>query len=250
MRKICGFCLVIGSMLLWADLARSGDDQEPARALIEKAIKAAGGVDNLKKHQASTWDEKGIYYGMGEGLPYSGKMAMQYPAQMRMQVFAGEMEIFSIVVDNDKGWMKNPGEVRALTNKEMIDQLSNLKAGWIASLLPLKEKGFTVKVIDGEEVGKKPTSGVKVTRADYPDVTLYFDKETGMLVMSRYPTFSGEQKKMVLAEIQFQNYKLIDGAQTPLRIIIKHDGKLFVETDILNLKAAGKLDASMFAMPK
>jgi hypothetical protein len=248
MRKLFAISFLCYCTLLWTGEARSAN---PARALVDKAIMAAGGEANLKKHQAQTWNEKGTYYGMGDGLPYTSKLAMQFPGQFRMAVSSGGMDIFTLVLDKDKGWMKDDaGKVREMTKDELKNQQSDTKAGWIASLLPLKDKAFVLESIPGVQVGKKPTAGVSVTRADYPTVKLYFDKESGLLVKSEYEAFSGEKKRKVLTEIIYQNFKLIDGAQMPTHIIVNHDGKVYVEADILDLKAEGKLEAKVFDAPQ
>jgi hypothetical protein len=255
MRKLCGLCLLACFLTLGTSQVRSGEG-DAAWGWIDKAIKAAGGEENLKKHRASTWSEKGTHYGLGGGpQPYTAKMAAQFPGQFRMQLFAGnfEFELFILVLNNDKGWTKRSGldgKVSEMTAKELKNHKVNARAGWIMSLLPLKDKAFTLTVIDGIDVDGKPTAGVKVTRADYPEVKLFFDRQSGLLVMSQNPAFSIEQGKMVQSETRYQNYKLMDGAQVPTHIIVKHDGKLFVETDIHDLKAAGTLDAKVFAAPK
>jgi hypothetical protein len=66
---------------------------------------------------------------------------------------------------------------------------------------------------------------------------------------SEYRALSPEQGKEVLNESYFKNYKLVEGVRTPTTIIMKQDGKLFVEANITDLKAVGKLDDSVFAKP-
>jgi hypothetical protein len=231
-------------MLLWTGAARPGEKDE-ARAIVMRAIKASGGEAALKKHEAATWTEKGTYYGMGDGLPYVGKLAMQLPGQFRMEVVG----VFTIVVDNDKAWMNAGGETKKLEGEALKRQQHNQKAGLITSLLPLKDQAFKLAAVDSVEVDKKMAVGVKVTRKDYPEVKLYFDKESGLLVKNQLKVYSEEEQKEVTQEQYLSKYKEIDGAQVPTHIVIKRDGKLFVETDIVELKAAGKLDAKIFAMP-
>jgi hypothetical protein len=95
--------------------------------------------------------------------------------------------------------------------------------------------------------GKDPL--VQVTRKDYPTVKLYFDTKSGHLVKSQFKTKSQEQKyKEVMAEFQFSDFKTVDGVTMPHHFVLKHDGKLFVEANVTELKAA-KLDAKTFAKP-
>src|SRR2546428_8816628 len=73
-RKACAIatlCVAVGVVRLAA-----ADDQADARAIVAKAIKAVGGEQKLEKFKAQTWREVGTYYGMGDGLPYTGNYAV------------------------------------------------------------------------------------------------------------------------------------------------------------------------------
>src|SRR5207247_1441681 len=100
-----------------------------------------------------------------------------------------------------KGWTKSDKGVTDMPKDELAIQQIGQKAGWIMHLVPLKDKAYTVKAEGTEKVGEMNTSVVKVSRKDYPTVTLYFDKKTDYLVKSQYKTKSSEQKgKEVTAE--------------------------------------------------
>jgi outer membrane lipoprotein-sorting protein len=244
MWKTLAIAAVTGAALVWTPSGRSGGDKD-ARAIIDKAIQAMGGEKTLKKHQAATFKEKGTYYGMGDGVPYTGEYAMQYPNQFRMEIEG----VFIIVINGDKGWMKMGGETKEMEKDQLRNQLKDLKAGWISSLLPLKDKAFSLTALPETEVEKKPALGVKVTRKDWPEVKLYFDKQTGRLVKNEFRSFAQEQGKEVTSEHFMQDHKEMDGAQIPTHIIVKRDGKLFVDAHVVQYKAAGKLDGKVFAMP-
>lgn len=60
---LCGHLSIC--FLLCAGVAGT-EVQQDAWALVDKAI---GGAKRLAKYNAATWEEKGTYYGMGDGLP-------------------------------------------------------------------------------------------------------------------------------------------------------------------------------------
>jgi len=244
MRSLCGLMIVAVALTWSVGLVRSGDKSEP-HAVVAKAIKAVGGEDKLKKHNAQTWREKGTYYGMGDGIPYTGKYAVQWPDQFRMEIEG----VFIIVLTKDKAWVSANGETKELTPEEFANQRKAHLAGWVTTLLPLKDKSFALAALGKAEVDKKPAVGVKVTRKDIPDVSLYFDQDSGVLVKSTFKVFSDEQKKEVKQDIYYQNYREVEGAKVPGRIVIHRDGKRFVEADNSDLKAAGKLDDKIFSKP-
>src|SRR5262245_16514322 len=98
MRRL--LCVAV-SLTLAAGSARA-DDKADAKAVVDKGIKAAGGEDNLAKFKARTFKGKGKFYGMGEGIDYTGDWSVQRPDKMRMQidVAVGDMKFTMIRVMN------------------------------------------------------------------------------------------------------------------------------------------------------
>ncbi len=243
MRRLFAICITFSLLLTCADIAVSGDDD--GRAIINKAIQAGGGEKKLAKFDSTIMKEKGTYYGMGDGLPYTSVIHMKRPNQFKMEILG----VFTLCVDGDKGWMKTDQGVTDMPKEELATQQIGQKAGWIMHLLPLKDKAYSVKTDGTAKVGDMMTSVVVVSRKDFPTVRLYFDKKTDHVVKSQFKTKSSEQKgKDVTAEFYFSDFKTVDGVTMPHHIVLKHDGKLYVEADVTEMKAA-KLDAKTFAKP-
>ena len=135
MRKTVVLLTPCALLLTWCSTGRA-EKKDDARAIIAKAIDAVGGDAKLEKLNAVTFKEKGVYYGMGEGLPYMGKYAVQHPGQFRMEIEG----FFTIVLDGDKGWTKAGEETKEMDKKALAVQQHNHRAGWIASLKPLNDK--------------------------------------------------------------------------------------------------------------
>src|SRR5262249_54218211 len=152
----------------------------------------------------------GTFYGMGDGLPYTGIYAIQWPDQFRMEI----ENVFIVVLNGDKGWIKAQGETREMTAKEMAEQKENHYGGWGTTLLPLKDKAYKLALIDEIMVDKRPAVGVKVSHKDHRDVKLYFDKETGLRVKADLRVVD-ESGKEVVQEMFFRDYKEMDGAKVP-----------------------------------
>jgi hypothetical protein len=246
MRKPLGI-LVASLLILGVAGAVRSDDQDAARAIISQAVKAAGGEANLAKQKMTTWKETGTYHGMGTPLPYTANYAMQYPDKFHMEVEG----YLTMVLNGDKGWVKKEGETRAMPKEELASQQTSQKAGWIASLtLPLTGKDFTLATLGEIKIDDQPAEGVKVTAAGYPEVKLYFDKKSHLLVRSAFRLKSAEMMfKEVGMEVLYQGHKEIDGAKVPTKILVKMDGKPFVEAEFKDYKTAEKLDEKLFEKP-
>jgi outer membrane lipoprotein-sorting protein len=245
MRNILGVLCALSLILVGVRLAQAGEDD--ARAVVDKSIQAIGGEAKLAKHKAVTFSEKGTYYGMGKGQPYTGTYAIQWPGQFRMEI----LNVFTLVLDGDKGWVKSMGEVKEMTKEQLAAQQHNQRAGWMSSLLPLRDKAFQLKTLPDAKVGTQETRVVVAARPDWPEAKLYFDKTSNYLVKMEYRTKAPELKyKDVTADIVYSDFRDVDGVKVAHKMVMKQDGNLFVEAELTSMEAKGKLDAKTFARPE
>jgi hypothetical protein len=223
------------------------DDAADAKAIVAKSIEAMGGEAKLEKFNAQTFSSTGTFYGAGDGLPYTGNYALQFPDQFKMEIVGA----FAMVLNGDKGWIEGGGETRAMTPEELKNAQEDNYAGWVAALTPLvKDKTFTLATIGETNVDNRPAVGVRVSADKHRDVNLYFDKETNLLAKIQHRTISPEQgNKEVDQETFHSDYKEIEGVKVAMKFLILRDGEKFVEGEVTELKPVGKLDDSVFGEP-
>jgi outer membrane lipoprotein-sorting protein len=244
MNKFASGFVALGLMLILSGASRAED--RDCRAIIDKAIKAVGGEEQLTKHQAETFREKGTYYGEGAAQPYTGKYAVQFPDRFRMEIEG----VFTIVLDGNRGWIAMGGNTQEMNKEQLAQQKESQYAGWVTTLLPLvKDKAFQLSGLGESKIGDRTVVGIKVTHPGHNEVKLYFDKESGLLVRSEYrykDWMSGKDTEMVS---NYENYKRFDGLKFPTKMEMKRDGKQFVEAEIEEVKPVEKFDVSIFAKP-
>src|SRR4051794_5560973 len=117
MRKVVGASIVVALLLSSVSVVWPGEAPN-GRAIVEKAIRSVGGEANLAKHKAATWKQSGTYYGLGDGLPYTGTYSVQWPGQFRMEI----ENAFIAVLNKDKGWMVAGGEVKEMSKEQLAVQ--------------------------------------------------------------------------------------------------------------------------------
>jgi hypothetical protein len=91
---------------------------------------------------------------------------------------------------------------------------------------------------------------VKVTRDKQPAVTLYFDKETALLVKRDAVVKDEFQKwKEALDEAYLSDYKDVGGVKFFTKLKVVRDGKPMIEATLSDQKVNEKLDAKLFEKP-
>jgi outer membrane lipoprotein-sorting protein len=245
MFRMCKCALVAVLALSFAGVVRA-DDPTEARALLDKAIKAAGGEEKLGKYKAMTWKASGTYYGMGAGLPYTGTYAVQRPGQFRMEIEG----VFTIVVDGDKGWIKAGGSTEEMNKDQVAERKEDNYLGSLTMLVPLKDKAFTLTPLPEVKVDDRPAVGLKITREGHREVRFYFDKQTNLLVKSQMRVKAEEMGgKEVNQEAYYSEFKDVSGLKVPTKLVIKREGELYVDGESSEVKLLEKLDNTVFDKP-
>jgi hypothetical protein len=239
-------------VLLSAAAARA-DDQADAKALVEKAIKAHGGGDNIDKVKAGTMTMKGKVYRDGNEIDYTGSVAFQGPDKQRVEVAfsAGGMNFkFVQVLNKDKGWTALNDTVNELDKDTVAEVLEGLHANGLEGLYPALFKDAKLSTLGEVKVDGKPALGVRVETKGRRDVSLFFDKETHQLVKSERRAKDALTGGDEFSEEKFYgDLKEVGGVKVPHKLTIKRDGKVYLESEITEYKPVEKVDDSQFAKP-
>ena len=133
------------------------------------------------------------------------------------------------------------------------DQLAEQKevqhASYVTSLLPIKGVGYTLAPLAEAKVAGRPAVGVKVSSKGHRDVSLYFDKATGLCVKRAHRILDSSGKE-VLQEVVFSDFKDVDGVKHFQKITAFRNGQKMIEGEVTELKFFDKLEEKLFAKPE
>jgi hypothetical protein len=241
--------IISAAMFLLLPIVTLGAEEEP-RAIVERAIKAQGGEEQVAK-LTKAWRAK--VKGTRGKLSNTGEMLYQAPGQMRIatSIEVGDVKIPIIAVLNgDKGWQHINGQTREVTGKELEEMKDGAyRSREVRFLLPLvKEPGFTFSLLPDQEVSERPATGIRVQKKGHRDIDLYFDKENGLLVKTESRILNPEKKELVLEQI-FSEYKDFDGVKLATKFTKYENGKLQSIEEITEMTFVDQIDAQEFAKP-
>jgi hypothetical protein len=241
-----------GLLVVGAAWSAQGQDKE-ARAVIDKAIKAHGGADNINKLPASHLKAKGSMEAMGMNLNFNLEIHSQEPDKVRSVVeldISGKQFIVINVFDGKKAWESIGGQTKEVKDAKKLEKhKTDIYVQRITSLAPLAGKEFELSLVGETKVKDDDTVGVRVTSKGKPDVSLYFNKKTGLLAKAEHRTIEPFNMNEVNQEEYYSDYKQVDGVKLPHRLVIEHDGKRFMELDITEMKRLEKIADAMFGPP-
>ena len=117
-----------------------------------------------------------------------------------------------------------------------------------AHLLPaLRDKAFTLAHLGEVKLGDRAAIGISVTHKDRKDMSIFFDKDSGLPLKTEI-RLTDPANKEITVEYLYSDYKDFDGIKHPGKVTIKADGKEFT-MELSELKAEETLDDSLFDKP-
>ncbi len=229
----------------------ANDDVAQAQKLIDRAIKAIGGNEALEKTRNTILEDKGTYFGMGDGLPYEGRYVFDFsdPGRFRMEILG----IFVSVVDKDTGWTSAMGTITDLKGEALEAAKESVFTGYVISLIPLQKpnKDFKLSLVGTETVEDEKCEGVNVDREGMPTCTIYFSQKTGLIKKTRTTTKAAELGyKEVQDETVYHEYKKLNGVLGCAKMTSYRDGKKFVESSPHTVSYPDKIDEKEFKKPE
>jgi hypothetical protein len=253
MRALWYGSFVVWQVLVAADSVRA-DDQADMKALVDKAIKAAGGEAKLKTFQAFTWKAKGTVHIGDKKAEITIDASMQAADQCRLDMTAeidGQTRNVSLVINKDKGWFKGPKQANAIPKEILPALLTDFRALRLAQmLLGLKHKDCKLSALGEVKVGDQDAVGIKASRKGFADVDIYFDKKTALPVKCQAQVIDNKENKELSHEFFFSDPKDTGGVKHFTKILFKRDGNKMIEVELSEIKSVDKLDGSIFAKPE
>lgn len=250
MRLLSTAILSAAAVLGLAAPGTAADDD--AKAVVDKAIKAHGGLELLAKYQAGQMKNKGKLEVPGVGQSdFSQEVAYMMPDKLKETLeleIMGQKIAIATVVNGDRMSIQVNGQdiPNADAIKAAIKDAGHMMK--VARLYPLvRDKAYEVSLVGDAKVEDVEAVGVRVAKKDEKDINLFFDKKTWLLIKVEYRTTDPNTGNEVNDERFLSDYqKGTEGVPMPKKVVVKRDGKKFLEAEVLEAKLLEKLDDSEF----
>ncbi len=244
-----GLCLLTSSV--------RADDSAAARALVDDAIRAHGGEAALAKYSVVTVKTEGIFQGYDRTPVFfhTCETTIQGADQYRISLH-GELnkQKFHIVniLDGEQGWIKQSGESMEDTSRCSPTQLTNFReCGYInrvTTLVPLKSREFRLALAGEQQHHEQTLVGVRVSCRGHRDITLYFDKQTHLLVKIEERGTAGTGVDGKVETIRGR-YKDVQGIQMPISWEVYYNGRCLWSHHVIEYQLANQPEPGTFAKP-
>jgi hypothetical protein len=247
-RLVLGFlavALVLGS-------APRGVAQDEVKGIIEKAVKAHGGAEKLSKAKCMQSKSKGrleLFGGIDMTQEMSAKFTGKFKEVVEMEVNGQKVRVIS-VYDGKKAAIIANDQAIEVTDKLLEEFKEGAYALQVARLTNLlTDKSLTLSLLGESKVRDRPAAGVKIASKGHRDIDLYFDKESGLLAKVQTRKTDPQSMQEVDEERIITEYQEVDGQKAPKKVLVNHDGKKYLEVEVVEFKYPDDIDDSEFQKP-
>jgi hypothetical protein len=230
--------LVIASLALFMSPIRA-DDKSAVKELLDKAMKAHGGAGNAAKLGEISFKGKAKVSEGGMEAEFSVDASMSQLDRTRMLLTInanGQNNMATLVLNGAKIWARDsrrdkteeaPAEVAPMIQSILLAMRA---AATPASLAGRKDLQLTHG--GKAKVGDADADLLRISRKDLPDITLYYDIQTGLPLKSEAQLKEANQATEMQYAFHFSEFKEVDGVKHFGHVKITRDGKDLVEIEL------------------
>jgi len=231
----------------------AAEEGSSARALLERAIEAKGGlailrgIRTIKAVTAATMAAPGGAPGGGEaGIEAQTTTYLQYPDQVRVETRAPQgLQIQ--VYDGERGWVRDPGGVHDVPADALRDMETNLRRDTVSALLAAHGGVLRARLLpDVRDADGVIRHALELSSPTLDPMVLYVDPQTGLIAKQAYVVRAPGQP---LIEEIFSDYRRVDGVHIAFSAEVRADGKVIVTRRLSDIVINAPLDPRLFTRP-
>jgi hypothetical protein len=239
--------IIAAAALLATPAVVQADDRAKALEILERAIKAHGGTEALNKAQMRSRTGEGAVT-LGGETRLNTEETVRFPDRCRVELVLQGRNRVLLVITGDKGWMQAGGGTQEMTKTDLKEKQEELYVWWLMNLTPLVKDEFQLKPLPDVKVNGQDAAAIQASRKDSPDVRLFFDKKSNLLIkIARRARLSGLP---VTEEYYYSDHKEFDGVKMPTKeVILVNGANKLSEVKYNKYKVLSQVEDKIFEKP-
>ncbi len=218
--------------------------QASAAELVEKAVRAKGGIEKLRSIRTIQMASTTTVIDAESKVEVDTTHSIRYPGGFRLEAKTPAGPLVQVFNSGDY-WVQDAKGVRS--PEQIGDQIAgSVQRDVVALLLALADGKVKAKrLADVVEDGRAlPCIGVEA--AGMPRVTLVLDPTTSLVVAEHYLTGPSPGDRV---EERYSDYRSVDGLQVAFTVVMTRNGQPVLNRRVRSFEYNIPLDPSLFTKP-
>lgn len=217
--------------------------------LISRAIVAHGGRERLTQARAERVTLRGHLYLGQASVPFTSTSFLQLPGQYRSVVeMASGARTRTIVqvLNGERGRVTVDGQPVAGADLAGLRQTLALNAAM--RLVPLQDQTRYALEPGGEyNLDGVAVAGVRVLGKDGTKLTLYFARDTGLLMAAEHEV--GGPGAKAVQQARYSQHRDLGGFVRPGKVVVYRNGQKAMEADLVSAERMKGVPGAVFEVP-
>ena len=244
--------LFTGCVLAMGALFVQAQDDD-LKAVLTKSIKAHGGAKNLEKFKALSTKFKGTIVIMDAKFDVTGATQLQKPDKvknvMNLDIKGNLIEI-TTVFNGKKLWVSAMGQVKEIDDEKILKAArEEMQVEGASSMVEFLKAPYELNSLGEVKVKGKDAIGIRISKKGQKDFSMYFDKQTYLVVKTEMCMLDGMTLQEITQEKFIVSYQDKDGMKIAKRVEVVKDGKAFMDIELSEVQMLEKIDDAVFAKP-
>jgi hypothetical protein len=161
----------------------------------------------------------------------------------------GKKNVIIYALNKEQGWVQVDGKTQPIPDTMRSELREATHFARLSGLSGVKDPGQQATALPPTQIGGRTALGVKISARGFRDVSLYFDKETAILVKAEHQVMDNAANQLVLEERFYSGWKDTNGLKLPSHVEVLRDGKRYMAADAVEMQVLEKLEDGLFAKP-
>ena len=221
------------------------DELAKAKALLDKAIDAKGGLEKLRSVKTIVVRQS-LKNTEGQGRQFETTTYIAYPDRFRTETPLPSGGLSLQVFDGRQLWLRDAHAVREIPPAVAREVNATLRRDPVAMLVAAADGKLRARALpDVKEASGRLDHALELSAADFNPVVLLIDPETSRI---NKLTFVSDAPGRPIIEEEFSDYRAVDGVQFAFSGA-RRNGAQSIERRITELKLNVPVDPALFKRP-
>jgi hypothetical protein len=226
--------------------AQAGDDQA-ARALVQRAIDAIGGLQALRRVKTLRAKATTTVIGPSGPIKTETVTSIAYPERFRVEASLPTGRVVQVSVGGE-AWLEDPSGVRDAPPPMRDDMRAVVQRDPIRLLLDAFDGRAKVGALPDVTSEEGRRLSAEITPPNGQPVTARFEVGSGRLVGLEWSAPGPAGRRSAIEE-RFSDYRAVNGVQIAFGGEVRRDGVVVTERAVAQVEINVALDPAIFAKP-
>ena len=214
-----------------------GKQRDAARALLDKAIAAKGGLAKLRGIKTVRVEGTMTSQSIGQPIVFPIVTSIEYPNRFRLDAVMPEGKVTQVFADG-RYWVESPKGVAELDPQAAASIRAAVDRDMVQVLLRAASGTLVVREVDADS---PKTSAIELSGDGLAPLTLFVNRDNGLVEKARYTGGPDGRTEEI-----YSDYRNVSGIQVPFHTEVRRGALRPLERDVKTIRYNVPLPPALF----